>query len=110
MSSNQIQPPILLVDDCDLNLRLLEKILQCKGYNSVLTNSGFDALKLIEKQPFYALFLDIRMPGMDGFEVVRQIRKNFPQRITKLVAITASTLSFHDPQFKEVILWCKDWL
>jgi phosphoserine phosphatase RsbU/P len=65
---------ILLVDDNPANLRLLSQILSERGYNPRAVASGPRALASVEMTPPDLILLDVRMPGMDGYEVCRQLK------------------------------------
>jgi signal transduction histidine kinase len=65
---------ILVVDDNAQNRALAEAALQDEGYRVVLANDGEAALRAFESEQFDCVLLDVRMPGMDGFEVCRRIR------------------------------------
>ncbi|MEJ2200385.1 MAG: response regulator [Desulfuromonadaceae bacterium] len=65
---------ILVVDDNINNLKLLEGILRAAGYLVRLATDGELALRSAMVQPPALILLDIRMPGMDGFEVCRRLK------------------------------------
>lgn len=65
---------ILVVDDNAANQALAEATLEDEGYQVVLASSGEDALQKLEAELPDCVLLDVRMPGMDGFEVCRRIR------------------------------------
>ncbi|MET0103735.1 MAG: response regulator [Sedimenticola sp.] len=66
---------ILVVDDDELILNVITKGLTGAGYNVIAASNGRDAIRQgIEAQPDLAV-LDIRMPGMDGIEAARELRK-----------------------------------
>ena len=72
----QTKPKILVVDDEDRSLRLVEAMLAPEGYEIVLAHSGEEGLeKIRETCPDIGL-LDIMMPGMNGYEVLRILRQN----------------------------------
>lgn len=70
------QNKILIVDD-DKSVRdFLKRFLKQKGYTNVqAVDDGYKALKLIEQDKINLVFLDIRMPRMDGIEVLRKIKE-----------------------------------
>ncbi|MBP1610793.1 MAG: response regulator receiver domain with sensory domain [Acidobacteria bacterium] len=89
---NQLKPVILCVDDEEANLKLLEKLLVPRGYVVVSAVSGKDALLKIKSQTIDLVLLDIIMPGMNGFEVCRQIKEDQKLRNIPVIMITASIL------------------
>jgi len=81
---------ILAVDDTPPNLRLLEALLAKDGYEVVTASSGEEALRAIAEKPPDLVLMDILMPGMDGYELTRQIRANPKTRFLPIVLMTAS--------------------
>ena len=65
---------ILLVDDEPKSLFALQELLSTLGQNLMVAQSGEEALKLALKHDFAVILLDVRMPGMDGFETAAAIR------------------------------------
>jgi signal transduction histidine kinase len=66
---------ILIVDDEPRNLAVLESILEHPGYRLVRAGSGEDALLALMREEFAVLVLDVRMPGMSGFEVAQLVKE-----------------------------------
>ena len=66
---------ILVVDDNDMNLSLISKILELEGYKVTTSSSGMDAIKsVIQHMPDLAV-LDVMMPDMDGYELCQKLRQ-----------------------------------
>src|SRR5512133_1588546 len=65
---------ILVVDDSAPNVKLLRVILGAAGYRVLEAYSGPEALAVMHRERPDAMLLDVRMPGMTGYEVCRQIR------------------------------------
>ena len=80
---------ILVVDDEATMRRLLEKLLRMEGYEVVLAGSGEQALAELLRAGADTVLLDMRMPGMTGLDVCRQIRSNPRSLHTPVVFITA---------------------
>ena len=78
MTETQDTVKIIVVDDEDIVLSLICDTLEEEGYAIQTASNGEDALKLIEKEEFDLLITDIRMPGMDGIELVRRVRDIHP--------------------------------
>ncbi len=70
------KPQILLVDDDKNLLRVLTYQIQQSGFDVVPVTSALEALKLLEEQSFGLVLTDLRMPELDGLELLRRIREN----------------------------------
>ena len=81
---------ILLVDDDKSALYALHEVLADLGARVTLAETGEDALRLVLKQPFAAILLDVRLPKMDGFEVAAAIRSLERTRRTPIIFMSAN--------------------
>jgi PAS domain S-box-containing protein len=84
---------ILLVDDDSRTLELLEEALQFAKYKVKSVQSGAQALEVLGSDAVGGVVLDLMMPGMDGFEVIRHIRKKPMLRKLPILVMTAKNLS-----------------
>ena len=86
------QVTILAVDDLPQNLRLLQAVLEPRGYRLELASSGEEALALLAEpdQAVDLVLLDIVMAGIDGYEVCRRVRADPRTAYLPVVMITAS--------------------
>ena len=82
---------ILIVDDVTHNIRLLDKILDGVGYNTVFANSGKQALEIIgnKASQIDLILLDLMMPEMDGIEVCNILKSNPMYQDIPIIFITA---------------------
>jgi DNA-binding NarL/FixJ family response regulator len=80
---------ILVVEDTPESLRLLTDILLGEGYNVRPADSGELALASAAASPPDLILLDIRMPGMDGYEVCRRLKENMETRDVPIIFISA---------------------
>jgi len=80
---------ILLVDDSPDKLVALEAALSDLGQTVVKAETGREALRLVLKQEFAVILLDINMPGMDGFETATLIRERKSSAHTPIIFVTA---------------------
>jgi len=78
---------ILLVDDEQDILQVIGFRLEKAGYDVVLALNGDDALWMLEKENPDLILLDVMMPGKDGFEICREIKKGDPER--RIIIYTA---------------------
>jgi signal transduction histidine kinase/DNA-binding response OmpR family regulator len=80
---------ILLVDDQPANLFALEQVLASPGYELVKADSGERALAFLLRADCAVILLDVSMPGMDGYEFARLVRKSPRTRDIPIVFLTA---------------------
>ena len=80
---------VLVVDDVLLNAKLLEEKLVNEYFDVLLATSGPEALEIIQREQPDIVLLDVMMPGMDGFEVCRQIKANPKTDHIPVVMVTA---------------------
>src|SRR2546423_11331050 len=85
------QAKILLVDDEPKSLFALQELLSTLGQNLMIAQSGEEALRLALKNDFAVILLDVRMPGIDGFETARLIRTRERSRLTPIIFLTAAS-------------------
>jgi CheY-like chemotaxis protein len=82
---------ILLVDDHRENLEFLSQHFESRGWEVILANNGREALEKVRTSRPTAIILDMVMPEMDGFEVVKSLRKDPNYRDIPVLAATALT-------------------
>jgi CheY-like chemotaxis protein len=80
---------ILIAEDNAVNRELLRELLEARGYAVVEACDGEEALRVIEQTQPDILLLDIGMPKLDGFAVVRKIRENPLLALLPVLAVTA---------------------
>ena len=81
--------PILIVDDTPVNLKLTRILLVNEGYKVLTAASAEEALELLRSYRPRLILADIQLPGMDGLEMTRQIKKDERTRHIPVVALTA---------------------
>ena len=82
----------LVVDDVEDNREVLSQLLESAGIQTLQAGNGSEALDRLAQESFDIVFMDIRMPGLDGIETLKAIRERWPDRALKCIAITASGL------------------
>ncbi len=80
---------ILIVDDEEGYRKVLSNSLSDIGYETTVATSGFEALEAMKEKNYTAILLDMKMPGMDGIELLEQIQK--VRCLSNIVVITAYT-------------------
>ena len=84
------KPRVLVVDDNFGLVETLLDILDVQGYEAVGAESALMAIAKVREQPFDVILMDIKMPGMNGVEAFKEIKKLAPE--TAVVMMTAHTL------------------
>ncbi len=79
-------PSILIVDDETSILKSLSGILSDEGFETMTATNGYEALKTLESESPDLVLLDIWMPGIDGIDTLKEIKKKFPE--TQVIMIT----------------------
>lgn len=83
------QPTILVVDDNRDNVEILSSFLESRGYNVVRAEDGRTALAKVEEVSPALVLLDVMMPGMDGWQVCRTIKRHPEHGSTRVIMVTA---------------------
>jgi len=89
------KPRALIVDDNPFNRVLLKELLEAEGFSAEEGQNGREAIERIKLSEFRLIFMDLLMPGMDGFETIRRIRS---MGITTPIIIVSSMSSKEDRQ------------
>ena len=82
-------PKIMVVDDEPDLVRLVQFRLEREGWDVVTATDGLSAISTIVDEKPDLIFLDVMMPGMDGFEVLEQIRTKRGVQKTPVIMLTA---------------------
>jgi two-component system sensor histidine kinase BarA len=94
---------VLVVDDNDINLRLAEIILKKNNYDVTTICSGDDSVELVRNNQYDLIFMDLHMPGIDGYEAAKRIRLfETGDHRSVIIALTANAM----PQELEKIESC----
>lgn len=70
---------IIAIDDYKATLESLTVLLEANDYEVVTADNGISGLKLLNNQDFDLVLLDVKMPGMDGFEVIEKLKREKPE-------------------------------
>jgi len=89
---------VLVVDDDRDTRDLLQIALEQRGFSVILTSSGKRALTLARQEHPHLILLDLKLPGMDGYEVLRRL-KSLPE--TAEIPVVVITGSLTDEELKQ---------
>jgi len=99
---------LLVVEDVDVNRRFLIHLLRVLGFEAREAVNGQQAMEIWESWHPHLIFLDLRMPVMDGFEVMRRIKSSEPGKQTRIVVLTAN--AFDEDRSAVMTLGCDDFI
>ena len=91
MSDPDRKPRILIVEDHPLIAELVETRLRIEGMQAIKCTSGREALEAVGREPLDVVILDIMMPDVDGYEVLRHIRSRPATATLPVIFLTAKS-------------------
>jgi len=80
---------ILIVEDNELNMKLLRDVLEAYGYATITTAEGAASLALARENRPDLILMDLQLPDISGFDAVRQLKDHEETRLIPVVAVTA---------------------
>jgi CheY-like chemotaxis protein len=83
---------VLIADDKETGRELVRTVLEGKGYEVFEACDGIEALEAAYRVSPHLIILDLHMPGMDGFGVIKELRLDTRFAATPVVALTASAM------------------
>ena len=96
-------PQILIIEDNDLNLKLMKDILESQGYNVDIAQDGQEGLEKANLNEYSLILLDIQMPVVSGYDFLALYKKNTP-----IVVVSACAMDEEIKKTKE--LGCADYI
>lgn len=85
------KPTVLIVDDLESNLELMEAIFLKEGFRTLVAPDAFSALHIFRYNKVDLAILDVMMPGMDGYELCRHIKRISGKQFFPVILLTALT-------------------
>lgn len=92
---------ILVVEDNELNQKLFCDVLRAKGYRTLSSHDGRDAVELTRKHRPDLILLDIELPDMSGLDVARAVKGDPDLENTPIVAVTAFAMEGDEEIIRE---------
>lgn len=84
---------VLVVEDNELNLKLLNDLLEYQGYTVIATRLGEPALELARQHKPDLILMDIQLPDISGMEATKRLKSDEQTRATPIIAVTAFAMS-----------------
>lgn len=90
---------ILVVEDNDINREVALAIFASLGFSIEIAETGEAALAILEERQFDLIFMDLHLPGIDGYQTTKAIKKRIPEQI--VIALTADVFAKQDKRMVE---------
>jgi DNA-binding NtrC family response regulator len=87
---------VLVVDDEEVMRNLMIKILEKAGYKVITANGGAAARRILAEQPIDLVLSDVKMPDMNGFDLLKEIKTNYPHVAVIMMTAYADSYTIKD--------------
>jgi len=94
---------ILLIEDEEIVVKSIAKLLKKNGYKVTIARRGIEALEAVKKERYNLLICDVRMPGMDGIDTIKEIRKYLQAEGKPLIPEVVITGYADEDKYKEAV-------
>ena len=92
---------ILIVEDNDLNMKLLNDLLQAHGYSTLQTMDGRDVVKIARDHNPDLILMDIQLPEISGLEVTKMLKADDDLKSIPVIAVTAFAMKGDEEKIRE---------
>ena len=92
---------VLIVEDNELNMKLLNDLLQANGYDTLQASDGFEAMELTRNRRPDLVLMDIQLPNISGLEVIRQLKGDDDTAHIPVIAVTAFAMKGDEEKFSD---------
>lgn len=101
---------ILCIEDNPHNMLLVRRILESFGYHLLQSSNGLEGIQIVETQQVDLVLLDINLPDIDGYEVIRRLRENENSALRGIPIIVISANALVGDDEKALVLGCNKYL
>ena len=77
---------VLFVDDDEILMKNIEKSITNEPYDKYFAKSGEDTLEILKREEVHVIVVDIVMPGMDGLELLKIVKKEYPKIVSMVIS------------------------
>ena len=92
---------ILIVEDNELNMKLLNDLLQAHGYSTLQTMNGRDVIKIAREHNPDLILMDIQLPEISGLEVTKMLKADDDLKSIPVIAVTAFAMKGDEEKIRE---------
>jgi two-component system cell cycle response regulator DivK len=92
---------VMIVEDNELNMKLFNDLLEAKGYRTVKTKNGLEALDLARAEKPDLILMDIQLPEVSGLEVTRWLKDDDQLHTIPVIAVTAFAMKGDEERIRQ---------
>lgn len=91
----------MIVEDNELNMKLFNDLLEAKGYRTIKTSNGLEALDLAREHNPDLILMDIQLPEVSGLEVTKWLKEDDKLHVIPVIAITAFAMKGDEERIRQ---------
>ena len=92
---------VMIVEDNELNMKLFNDLLEAKGYNTIQTRNGMEALELARAHRPDLILMDIQLPEVSGLEVTKWLKEENELHAIPVIAVTAFAMKGDEERIRQ---------
>jgi len=92
---------VMIVEDNELNMKLFNDLLEAKGYQTIQTRNGMDALRLARERAPDLILMDIQLPEVSGLEVTKWLKEDDRLHAIPVIAVTAFAMKGDEERIRK---------
>src|SRR5680860_1009711 len=92
---------VMIVEDNELNMKLFNDLLEAKGYKTIQTRNGMEALDLARAHMPDLILMDIQLPEVSGLEVTKWLKQDDKLHVIPVIAVTAFAMKGDEERIRQ---------
>ena len=92
---------VMIVEDNELNMKLFNDLLEAKGYSTIQTRNGMEALELARQHKPDLILMDIQLPEVSGLEVTKWLKEENELHAIPVIAVTAFAMKGDEERIRQ---------
>lgn len=92
---------VMIVEDNELNMKLFNDLLEAKGYRTIKTHNGLEALDLAREHNPDLILMDIQLPEVSGLEVTKWLKEDDKLHVIPVIAVTAFAMKGDEERIRQ---------
>lgn len=101
LQGNNMPKSVMIVEDNELNMKLFNDLLEAKGYNTIQTRNGMEALELARQHMPDLILMDIQLPEVSGLEVTKWLKEDDQLHTIPVIAVTAFAMKGDEERIRQ---------